>query len=85
MRRVSRLSLGADRGCATMADARETVDRYYSSRLGLSVADLTSGQVAVTTSFRRTVAERGNDARRPLWIIDLGGRVAVSVHPAALA
>jgi GNAT superfamily N-acetyltransferase len=60
------------------------VDRFFSLRLGVSVADLKPGQVAVATCDRRTFAERGYGFVRLLWIVHLGDRAAVSVHPAAL-
>lgn len=68
-----------------MPDVKEIINRYYSVRLGVSLADLPSGQVAVTASARRTFAEPNNDFVRPLWIFSLGDRVAISVHPAASA
>jgi GNAT superfamily N-acetyltransferase len=63
---------------------RETIDHYHSIRLGVRLADLKPGQVAVATSDHRTFAERGYGYFRLLWAIHLGDRAAVSVHPAAL-
>jgi len=68
-----------------MPDAREVVDRFYSVRLGVSLRDLKAGQVGVGTCDRRTYAERGYGFVRLLWVMQLGDRAAVSVHPAALA
>jgi len=65
--------------------AREMVDRFYSLRLGISLADLKPGQVAVATCDRRTYAEVGYGFIVLLWVVHLGDRAAVSVHPAALA
>jgi ribosomal protein S18 acetylase RimI-like enzyme len=64
--------------------AREIVDRYWSIRLGVCITDLKPGQVAVATCDRRTYGERGFSCR-PLWVMHLGDRAVVSVHPAALA
>ena len=66
-------------------EAHEVVDRFFSVRLGITLADLKPGQVAVATCERRTVAERGYGVVRLLWIVHLGDRAAVSVHPAGLA
>jgi ribosomal protein S18 acetylase RimI-like enzyme len=68
-----------------MSDARTTIDRFYSIRLGISLSDLKPGQVAVATCDRRTFAERGYGFVRLLHIMHLGDHAAVSVHPAALA
>jgi GNAT superfamily N-acetyltransferase len=68
-----------------MPDARQIVDRWFSIRLGVSVADLKPGQVAVATCDRRTFAELGYGYVSLLWVVHLGDRAAVSVHPAALA
>ena len=68
-----------------MPDAREIVDRFFSIRLGVSVADLKPGQVAVATCERRTFAERGDGFVRLMWALHFGDRGAMSVHPAALA
>jgi ribosomal protein S18 acetylase RimI-like enzyme len=68
-----------------MSDARETIDRFYSIRLGVSLPDLKPGQVAVATCDRRTFAERGYGFIRLLWMVHFGDRAAISVHPAALA
>ena len=65
--------------------ARETVDRFFSVRTGVSIADLKPGQVAVATCDRRTYAELGYGFTRLLWALHLGDRALVSVHPAALA
>lgn len=64
---------------------RDTLDRFYSIRLGVSVADLKPGQVAVASCDRRTYVERGHAHICLLWVIGFGDRAAVSVHPAALA
>ena len=68
-----------------MVDARETIDRFYSIRLGVSLRDLKPGQVAVATCDRRTFAERGYGFIRLLWVVHFGDRAAISAHPAALA
>jgi len=68
-----------------MADAREILQRFFSIRLGVALADLKPGQVAVATSERRTFAELSYGFIRLLWVMSLGDRAAVSVHPAALA
>jgi GNAT superfamily N-acetyltransferase len=68
-----------------MDTASDIAGRFHSIRLGLSLADLKPGQVAVSCSARRTWAERGYDYLRPLWIIESGGRAVISVHPAAAA
>ncbi len=64
---------------------RDTIDRYQSIRLGVRLADLRPGQVAVATSDHTTFAERGYGFVRLFWAMHLGDRAAVSVHPAALA
>jgi L-amino acid N-acyltransferase YncA len=64
---------------------RDIIDRYQSIRLGVRLADLRPGQVAVATSDHTTFAERGYGFVRLWWAIHLGDRAAVSVHPAALA
>lgn len=66
-------------------NARDTVDRWFSIRLGVSVADLKPGQVAVATCDRRTFAELGKGFVSLLWVVHFGDRAALSVHPAALA
>lgn len=66
-----------------MPDVKGIIDRHYSVRLGVSLADVPPGQVAVTACARRTFAEPNNDSIRPLWIFRLGDRAAISVHPAA--
>jgi len=58
---------------------------YYSVRLGISLADLKPGQVAVATCDRRTYAELSYGFISLLWVMNLGDRTAVSVHPAALS
>jgi len=68
-----------------MPDPREIVDRFFSIRLGVSLADLKPGQVAVATCDRRTLAERGYGFVALLRAMHFGDRAAVSVHPAALA
>lgn len=68
-----------------MPDAREIVDRFFSIRLGVAVADLKPGQVAVAACDRRTFAERGYGFVRLLWIMQFGDRAVISVHPAAPA
>jgi len=64
--------------------AREVLDRFYSIRLGISLADLRPREVAVGTCDRRTYAERGHGFVRLLWVLNFGDRVAISVHPGAL-
>jgi GNAT superfamily N-acetyltransferase len=66
-------------------DARQTVDRWMSIRTGVAIADLKPGQVGVATCDRRSYAELGYGYVRLLWVVHLGDRAAVSVHPAALA
>jgi len=61
---------------------RDVVDRLYSARLGVSLADLKPGQVAVAASERRTHAERGYGIVFLLWVMHFGNRAVVSVHPA---
>ena len=68
-----------------MPGAREALDRFYSVRLGVSLADLKPGQVGAGTCDRRTYAERGLGFVRLLWVMHFGDRAAVSVHPSALA
>jgi len=68
-----------------MTDAREILDRFHSVRLGVALADLKPGQVAVATSERRTFAELSYGFIRLLWVMLRGDRAAISVHPAALA
>jgi GNAT superfamily N-acetyltransferase len=68
-----------------VSGAREIVDGYYSIRLGIGLADLRPGQVAVAASDHTTFAERGYGFVRLLWALHLGERAAISVHPAALA
>jgi len=68
-----------------MSDARTILDHFYSLRLGVCLADLKPGQVAVATCDRRTYAELGYGFVRLLWVFHFGDRAAVSVHPAALA
>lgn len=68
-----------------MPDARQTVDRWFSIRLGVSVADVKPGQVTVATSERRTYCERSYGFIRLLWVAHFGDRAAVSVHPAVLS
>ena len=68
-----------------MATALETIDDFFSIRLGVSLRDLKPGQVAVATCDRRTYAELGYGFTRLLWVLRFGDRAAVSVHPAALA
>ncbi len=65
--------------------AREIVDRFFSIRTGVSIADLKPGQVAVATCDRRAYAELGYGFTRLLWALHFGDRALVSVHPAALA
>jgi GNAT superfamily N-acetyltransferase len=64
--------------------ARKTVDRFISIRTGVSIADLKPEQVAVATCDRRTYAELGKGFVSLLWIVHLGDRAALSVHPSAL-
>ena len=66
-------------------NALDTVHRYHSLRLGVSLADLQAGQVAVATSPRRTIAERSYGFISLAWVLSIGDRAAVSVHPAALS
>ena len=68
-----------------MPDARQIVDRWFSLRLGVSVADLLAGQVAVATCDRRTCRELSYGFIRLLWIVHFGDRAVISVHPAVLA
>lgn len=68
-----------------MSDARETLDRWYSRLLGVSVADLGPGQVAVATCDRRTYRALSYGFMYLLWVMHFGDRAAVSVHPAVLA
>ena len=68
-----------------MMTAHETLDRYFSIRLCVSLPDLKPGQVAVATCHGRTYQERGHGMTRLFWALHLGDRAAVSVHPAALA
>ena len=56
-----------------MPDARQTVDRWFSIRLGVSVGDLKPGEVAVATCERDT-----------LWVVDFGDRAVVQTRRAAL-
>lgn len=65
--------------------AREVVDRFFSIRLGVSLADLRPREVAAASCDRRTYAERGYGFVRLLWVLHFGDRAAVSVHPGALA
>lgn len=65
--------------------SKATIDRYHSIRLGVRLADVKPGQVAVATSDHTTFAERGYGFVRLFWAIHLDDRAAVSVHPAALA
>ena len=65
-------------------NAREIIDHYHSIRLGVRLADLRPGQVAVATSDHTTFAERGYGFIRLFWAMHLGDRAAISVHPAAL-
>jgi len=69
----------------TTLRARDAVDRFFSLRLGISIADLRPREVAVGTSDRRTYAERGYGFFRLLWLFHFGDRAALSVHPGALA
>jgi len=63
---------------------RNIIDRYQSIRLGVRLPDLRPGEVAVATSDHTTFAERGYGFVRLFWAMHIGGRAAVSVHPAAL-
>jgi ribosomal protein S18 acetylase RimI-like enzyme len=66
-------------------DARTMVDRFFSVRTGVSIADLKPGQVAVATCDRRTYEELGYGFLRLIWVFRFGDRALISVHPAALA
>lgn len=68
-----------------MSAAREVLDRFFSRRLGVELADLKPGQMGVATCDRRTYVERGFGFIRFLWVVHLGDRAAVSVHPTALS
>jgi ribosomal protein S18 acetylase RimI-like enzyme len=68
-----------------MATPRETIDRYFSIRLGISLPDLKPGQVAVAWCDRRTYQERGYGMIPLLSAYHFGDRAAISVHPSALA
>jgi GNAT superfamily N-acetyltransferase len=72
-------------GIAMSDHVREVVDRFFSVRTGVSIADLKPGQVAVATCDRRTYAELGYGFTRLLWALHFGDRALISAHPAALA
>jgi ribosomal protein S18 acetylase RimI-like enzyme len=64
--------------------ALDLLNHYYSIRLGVSLTDLRPGEVAVATCDRRTYAELSYGFVSVLWVMNLGERAAISVHPAAL-
>jgi hypothetical protein len=68
-----------------MQTIRELIDRFFSSRTGISIPDVKPGQVAVATCDRRTYAELGYGYTSLLMMLHFGDRAVISVHPAVLA